>query len=279
MKMIKNILLEILSIASYTFFPPVWQLVDVTPKKTVALLRQTSHRAIFVHFRKKWSAGRKVRVPSMQINSNRTEPSLVSKPHAKVFPNWTLQSFPWPVLLYVMVHYHEAKLLCVKSFTLRILKIYPLFIVSHNSVEKWLSFVASTISQVVFRFSCCLSFSSCGTHFPTFWIFPMAFKRMETVFRVMFNWSASCCCVWALSSSNNACNSLSWNFFGGLPRSSFLTSKLPFLNFLNHSKHCDLPRACSRKFQQAFDAILQQFFSNGILYIINGYIIYYLILY
>ena len=118
----------------------------------------------------------------MQINSNRTEPSLVSKPRSKLFPNWTLQSFPWPVLLYVMVHYHEAKLLCVKSFTLRILKIYPLFIVSHNSVEKWLSFVASTISQVVFRFSCCLSFSSCGTHFPTFWIFPMAFKRMETFF-------------------------------------------------------------------------------------------------
>ena len=53
-----------------------------------------------------------VRVPSMQINSNRTE-QAVSKPRAKVFPNWTLRSFPWPVLLYVMVHYHEAKLLCV----------------------------------------------------------------------------------------------------------------------------------------------------------------------
>jgi len=24
-----------------------------------------------------------------------------------------------------------------------------------------------------------------------------------------------------------------------------LTSKSPFLNFLHHSKHCDLPRACS----------------------------------
>ena len=51
MKMIKNILFEVLPIASYTFFPPVWQLVDA--KKTVALLRETSHRAIFVHFRKK----------------------------------------------------------------------------------------------------------------------------------------------------------------------------------------------------------------------------------
>ena len=53
MKMIKNILFEVLPIANYTFFPPVWQLVDATPKKTVALLRQSSHRAIFVHFRKK----------------------------------------------------------------------------------------------------------------------------------------------------------------------------------------------------------------------------------
>ena len=56
-----------------------------------------------------------VRVPSMQINSNRTE-QAVSKPRAKVFPNWTLQSFSWPVLLYVMVHYHEAKLLCIAFF-------------------------------------------------------------------------------------------------------------------------------------------------------------------
>ena len=87
MEMIKNILFEVLPIAIYTFFPPVWQLVDATPKKTVALLRQTSHRAIFVHFRKKRSAGQKVRVPSMQINSNQTEPSLVSKPRAKVFLN------------------------------------------------------------------------------------------------------------------------------------------------------------------------------------------------
>ena len=53
MKMIKNTLLEVLLIASYTFFPLVWQSVDATPKKTIALLRQTSHRAIFVHFRKK----------------------------------------------------------------------------------------------------------------------------------------------------------------------------------------------------------------------------------
>ena len=32
MKMIKNILFEVLLIANYTFFPLVWQLVDATPK-------------------------------------------------------------------------------------------------------------------------------------------------------------------------------------------------------------------------------------------------------
>jgi len=55
-------------------------------------------------------------------------------------------------------------------------------------MEKFLLYLASSISQVVFRFSCCLSFSSCGTHFPIYWIFPMDFKRMETVSRVTFNW-------------------------------------------------------------------------------------------
>jgi len=38
MKMIKNILFEVLPIGSYTFFPPVSQFVDA--KKIVALLSQ-----------------------------------------------------------------------------------------------------------------------------------------------------------------------------------------------------------------------------------------------
>jgi len=70
-------------------------------KKIVALLSQTSHLTIFVHLRKKWSAAEQVRVPSMQISGNRTEPSLVNKPHAKVFPNQMPQSFLWSVLLCV----------------------------------------------------------------------------------------------------------------------------------------------------------------------------------
>ena len=69
-------------------------------KKIVALLSQTCYLAIFVHLRKKWSTAEQVRVPSMQISGNRTEPSLVNKLHAKVFSNQMPQSFPWPVLLW-----------------------------------------------------------------------------------------------------------------------------------------------------------------------------------
>ena len=97
MKMIKNILFEVLPIGSCFFhlFDNLW----MPRQKIVALLSQTSHLAIFVHLRKKWSAAEQVRVSSMQINGNRTEPSLVSKLYAKVFPNQMPQSFPWPVLL------------------------------------------------------------------------------------------------------------------------------------------------------------------------------------
>ena len=142
MKMIKNILFEVLLIALPIYiFPTCLAIGGCHAKKTVALLRQTSHRAIFVHFRKKWSAGQKMRVPSMQINSNRTELSLVSKPRAKVFPNWMLQSFPWPVLLYVMVHYHEA-------FVLPFLIFWSFFTQSLIQIDHLLS-VALSINDLV----------------------------------------------------------------------------------------------------------------------------------
>ena len=132
-------------------------------------------------------------------------------------------------------------------------------------MEKWFSFLPGDHQnlQVFFGFSCSLSFSSCETHFPTFWIFPMTFKHMVTPSRVTFNWSASCCCVWPSSSTNNAYNSASSNSFSGLPRSSFLTSNSPLLNFLNHSKPCDLPRACHRNLRQAFcSSFLQMITEN-----------------
>ena len=52
----------------------------------------------------------------MRTDGNPTEPSLENKRHAKVFPNWTSRSFPWPVSLCVMGHYREEKWLCVVFF-------------------------------------------------------------------------------------------------------------------------------------------------------------------
>jgi len=49
----------------------------------------------------------------MQISGNQTKPSLVNKPHAKVFPN---QINRFLDQLCVMVHYHEAKSLRVAFF-------------------------------------------------------------------------------------------------------------------------------------------------------------------
>ena len=75
-----------------------------------------------------------------------------------------------------------------------------------------------------------------------------------------FSCSVSCVCVWPSSSFSKACNPTSSNNFGGLPRSAFLTSKLPLLNLLNHSLYCvrysiHQERALW-KLRQAFDEIL-----------------------
>lgn len=97
-------------------------------------------------------------------------------------------------------------------------------------MEKLFSFVS--VEQhfaSVFRFSCCLSFSSCGTHIPTFWIFHIAFKRMETTSRIKFN-----CCLWASSSPNSASFTLRflrqnrriWFFFKPLKALWFTNSML-----------------------------------------------------
>ena len=54
-----------------------------------------------------------------------------------------------------------------------------------------------------------------------------------------------------------------FNFFGSFPRSSFLMSKSPLLNFLNPQSIVIYQEHAHRKLRQAFDAILQQFSSNG----------------
>ena len=105
MKMIKNILFEVLPIASYTFFPPVWQLVDATPKNTIALLRQTRHRAIFVHFRKlNYRNYRKLRQAFdailQQFSSNGNRKSMLSANRSFQAQNSTCSTLLQTMLLY-----------------------------------------------------------------------------------------------------------------------------------------------------------------------------------
>ena len=106
-------------------------------------------------------------------------------------------------------------------------------------------------------------FHSCGTHFPIFWIFPMDFKRMETASRVTFNWSASCCWVWASSSSNNACSNNSvFELFRWF--SMFFVSHVKIVTF-EFFKPLKALWFIKSKLIISFDkySILQQFSSNG----------------
>ena len=99
------------------------------------------------------------------------------------------------------------------------------------------------ISSQSINFNCkiflkkCLSFSWCGTHFPYFWIFAMAFKRWQIAPRVTFSVCPNCSCDWVGSSSNNACNSSSSNFFAAPGCSLSVKSKSLLLNWRNHVSH------------------------------------------
>lgn len=115
----------------------------------------------------------------------------------------------------------------------RIIVINLLFISSHNLIQKLLLLVpwkqwntSVTILDSQFR-----QFMR-KTHFPFIWIFPMAFKHLETVFCLTSNKSASFFSVRAGFRSKISCNSSSSNFFGCPQRSlSF------FLNCLNQYSH------------------------------------------
>ena len=108
------------------------------------------------------------------------------------------------------------------------------------------------------RLSICLSFNSCGTHLPTFWIFPISRRWLETAcWWLTLNCSASCFCE--SSSSSNACNSTSSYFL--VCRVPSATSKSPILKRWNHS-HVFCDGACGHKLLQVIGMIPQQFSSN-----------------
>lgn len=109
--MIRNILFKVSPIAGYTFFPRSWQFVDATPKKLLLCWGKLVIMPFLQYFRKKWFAAQQVLALSMQIISNRTEPSLMCKPHTKVFPNQMPQLYPWPVLLCIIMKQNHFVLL------------------------------------------------------------------------------------------------------------------------------------------------------------------------
>ena len=106
---------------------------------------------------------------------------------------------------------------------------------------------SNKISQVVFRLSMSLPFNSYGTRFPSFWIFLLTCKRLKIIPWSTPNALANCLRVGVESSSSNACNSASTNFFGGFPRSVLLRSKSPLLKRWNQSLHVVSDKACSPK--------------------------------
>ena len=76
--------------------------------------------------------------------------------------------------------------------TLRGFKTNPLFVTSHNSVQKWLSFLALKRYFITdFAMEICRSLKLCGTHLPILWIFPIARKRLLIVSCDAFNASAN----------------------------------------------------------------------------------------
>ena len=105
-------------------------------------------------------------------------------------------------------------------------------ILSHRSTNN---------TQIVFRFSSCLSLNSCGNQFPAFWTSPRLCKRLLTAISITFNGSDNCLRVW----SSNASKSSSSNLFGFPERSLTLRSKSPLLNRLNQSLHVVSNRVCS----------------------------------
>ena len=78
---------------------------------------------------------------------------------------------------------------------------------------KTIPFVPSEkMSRVFLRFFFSLSFNSCGTHLPVFWMFSVSCSRSKATSRLTPNCSATCFCVYESSLSCNACNSTSWNY-------------------------------------------------------------------
>jgi len=87
-------------------------------------------------------------------------------------------------------------------FALGILKKIHFSSFSNNTMQEWFSSVSFEQNfTCVFAPLICLSFNSCGTHLPTFWIFPISRRRLEIAWWLTLNCSASYFCVCKSSSA------------------------------------------------------------------------------
>ena len=148
-----------------------------------------------------------LRVHSFLLIPSNTQQSLLSMNIAYWLWCWWLAGvYPW-------------------FFAVGIVEVDPLIIASNNGMQKCLFFKRLNFSPFN------VSFNSYGIHFLCFWIFPIALKRLEIILWPTPN--ANFFRIWVESSSSNACNSASSNFFGGFRRSLLLRSKSPLLKRQN----------------------------------------------
>lgn len=130
-------------------------------------------------------------------------------------------------------------------FTLSVPDMWPCFLGSRDSMKKWFNFVSGKLQFTemlsVYYF---ISMRWLRTHFFTFWICPIAFKDIEKVSCVTFNFSARFSTACVLSLFNTACSYLSSKVLTSPSRSPSCKLKQPLLNVLNHWNRCDLQSSC-----------------------------------
>ena len=153
-------------------------------EKTMHLLRWSTNRSIFWLLHKSGNADEPGRVPSIGTSGSRKEQRLESKERGVKPPILAFPSMSWPILRHVAEH----------------------FMLEDNSV------VFLLVLQP-FLFQSSAQAHQFRVQFPCFWIIPMALRPFELICWVTLNASANSSCVWHESSTSNASNSKSSNFF------------------------------------------------------------------
>jgi len=99
-----------------------------------------------------------------------------------------------------------------------------------------------------------------GTHFSSFFIFPISWNRLETIARSTPNCFVSSSCIYDGFSFNNSCKLSAFNFHSAPKCNRSLTSKSPTLNHRNHHLQV-LWDTTSSRIEQIDSHALAAFFS------------------